>query len=177
MGSVAMTLAMYRSFIIFFSILLSWSLVLAQVKKPLGNKKKLPVKRGPDGRPLLFGPNITLCKNRTSHGKLGNHHYFLSWREPWNKFEDWDWFNGRNFCRERCMDLVSFEEPIEFKMFEEVMIADNISSIYTSGRKCNFQGKGCEGKILILSMSMDGSGLVQEMLGCHPQINLVKRLS
>merc|ERR1712241_1556410 len=24
------------------------------------------------------------------------------------------------------------------------MIADNISSIYTSGRKCNFQGKGCD---------------------------------
>ena len=22
-----------------------------------------------------------------------------SWREPWTKFEDWDWFNGRNYCR------------------------------------------------------------------------------
>ena len=22
-----------------------------------------------------------------------------SWREPWHKFEDWDWFNARNFCR------------------------------------------------------------------------------
>ena len=56
-----------------------------------------------------------------SHGKLGGHHYFLSWREPWHKFEDWDWFNGRNFCRERCMDLVSFETPLEFQMFAEVM--------------------------------------------------------
>jgi len=119
-------------------------LVFAQDKKPIGDEKKLPVKKGPDGRPLLFGPKIELCKTRISHGKLGNHHYFLSWREPWHKFEDWDWFNGRNFCRERCMDLVSFETPIEFKMFEEVMIADNISSIYTSGRKCNFRGKGCE---------------------------------
>ena len=111
----------------------------------------------------------------TSHGKLGKHHYFLSWREPWNKFEDWDWFNARNFCRERCMDLVSFETAHEFQMFKEVMIAgrninswyarsiwielsslksynkyekifflDNITSIYTSGRKCNFQGKGCD---------------------------------
>ena len=61
-----------------------------------------------------------------SHGKVGTHHYFLSWREPWNKFEDWDWFNGRNFCRERCMDLISFDNPGEFKMFEEVMIAGNI---------------------------------------------------
>ena len=25
--------------------------------------------------------------------------------------------------RERCMDLVSFDDPIEFKMFEEVMVA------------------------------------------------------
>merc|ERR1711936_392674 len=148
MGSVAMTLAMFRSSSLIFSLfLLSWTLVQAQNKKPLGTGKKLPVKRGPDGRPLLFGPDIEKCKTRISHGKLGSHHYFLSWREPWHKFEDWDWFNGRNFCRERCMDLVSFEKPTEFKMFEEVMIADNISSIYTSGRKCNFQGKVCEGKI------------------------------
>ena len=27
-------------------------------------------------------------------------------------------------------------------MFEK--ISDNITSIYTSGRKCNFQGKGCD---------------------------------
>merc|ERR1719464_2123723 len=144
-----MTLAMFRcsSLILIF---LSWTLVLAQNnnnKKLFGDEKKTLVKRGPDGRPLLFGPDIEKCKTRVSHGKLGGNHYFLSWREPWHKFEDWDWFNGRNFCRERCMDLVSFENPTEFKMFEEVMIADNISSIYTSGRKCNFQGKGCEGQI------------------------------
>ena len=35
--------------------------------------------------------------------------------------QDWDWFNGRNFCRDRCMDLVSFDTPGEFKMFEEIM--------------------------------------------------------
>jgi hypothetical protein len=113
-------------------------------KSGLTVKKPLPVRLGPDGRPLLFGPDLKKCQERKSHGKLGDHHYFLSWREPWNKFEDWDWFNGRNFCRERCMDLISFETPLEFKMFEEVMQQDNISSIYTSGRKCNFQGKGCE---------------------------------
>ncbi len=62
-----------------------------------------------------------------SHGKVGTHHYFLSWREPWNKFGDWDWFNGRNFCRERCMDLISFDTPGEFKMFEEVMTAGNMT--------------------------------------------------
>merc|ERR1719225_195759 len=82
---------------------------------------------------------------RKSHMKIGNHNYFLSWREPWHKFEDWDWFNGRNFCRDRCMDLVSFDTPGEFKMFEEIMARDNVTSIYTSGRKCNFQNKGCDG--------------------------------
>ena len=36
-------------------------------------------------------------------------------------FQDWDWFNGRNFCRDRCMDLVSFNTPGEYEMFEEIM--------------------------------------------------------
>jgi hypothetical protein len=112
----------YVVFCLLLGTILATTLVAGQ-KKATGTVKKAQVKRGPDGRPLLFGPNIDLCKNRTSHGKLGNHHYFLSWREPWHKFEDWDWFNGRNFCRERCMDLVSFETPQEFKMFQEVMIA------------------------------------------------------
>jgi len=80
--------------------------------------------------------------------KVGEHNYFLSWREPWHKFEDWDWFNGRNFCRDRCMDLVSFDTPGEFKMFEDIMDKDNISSVWTSGRKCNFQNKGCDGSHL-----------------------------
>merc|ERR1712106_258594 len=29
--------------------------------------------------------------------------------------------------------------------FEEIMARDNVTSIYTSGRKCNFQNKGCDG--------------------------------
>jgi len=104
-----------------------------------------PARIGTDGKPLLNRPDIEECMKRKSHMKIGNHNYFLSWREPWHKFEDWDWFNGRNFCRDRCMDLVSFDTPGEFKMFEEIMARDNVTSIYTSGRKCNFQNKGCDG--------------------------------
>jgi len=99
---------------------------------------------GQDGRPLLNKPRVDMCKTRKYHEKYGKHHYFLSWREPWNKFEDWDWFNGRNFCRERCMDLVSFEDPAEYRHFAKLMHKDNVSSIFTSGRKCNFQNKGCD---------------------------------
>ena len=55
-----------------------------------------------------------------SHMQWGGHNYFLSWREPWHKFEDWDWFNGRNFCRDRCMDLVSFDTPGEHRLFTAI---------------------------------------------------------
>jgi len=104
-----------------------------------------PARIGPDGKPLLNRPILKECMERKTHMKVGDHNYFLSWREPWHKFEDWDWFNGRNFCRDRCMDLVSFDTPGEYKMFEEIMRRDNVTSIYTSGRKCNFQNKGCDG--------------------------------
>ena len=42
------------------------------------------------------------------------------------------------------MDLVSFEDPEEYRHFAKMMHRDNISSVYTSGRKCNFQNKGCD---------------------------------
>lgn len=103
-----------------------------------------PARIGPDGKPLLNRPIVEECKKRKSHLKWGSHHYFLSWREPWHKFEDWDWFNGRNFCRDRCMDLVSFDTPGEYEIFAAIALQDNINSTYTSGRKCNFKGKGCD---------------------------------
>jgi hypothetical protein len=42
---------------------------------------------GADGKPLLNRPKLDLCEKRKFHEKFGDHHYFLSWREPWNKFE------------------------------------------------------------------------------------------
>ena len=48
----------------------------------------------------IFGASrrksLCLRKNPLLH-KIKN--IFRSWREPWHKFEDWDWFNARNFCR------------------------------------------------------------------------------
>merc|ERR1712223_1393289 len=123
-------------------MLVSVALALSAVSVVLGQR---PARIGPDGKPLLNRPVVEECQKRISHMQWGGHNYFLSWQEPWHKFEDWDWFNGRNFCRDRCMDLVSFDTPGEFKMFEEIMARDNVTSIYTSGRKCNFQNKGCDG--------------------------------
>ena len=68
----------------------------------LGQK---PARIGPDGKPLLNRPDLaecmksksawaawavvnnTVCVSGKSHMKVGNHNYFLSWREPWHKFE------------------------------------------------------------------------------------------
>merc|ERR1712242_427026 len=102
---------------LFLALASTVAIAAAQTRTLTGKKKadgtftkKLPVKLGSDGRPLLFAPKLEACQNRISHGKLGDHHYFLSWREP-------------------CMDLISFDTAHEFKMFQEVMAADNISSI------------------------------------------------
>lgn len=125
-------------------LLFSVALVLS-TGSVLGQK---PARIGDDGKPLLNRPILEECQKRISHMQWGGHNYFLSWREPWHKFEDWDWFNGRNFCRDRCMDLVSFDTPGEHRLFTAIARQDNVSSIYTSGRKCNFKGKGCDAEHL-----------------------------
>jgi hypothetical protein len=126
-------------------ILLSVAVALSAASTVLCQKQ---ARIGPDGKPLLNRPLMEECQKRISHMQWGGHNYFLSWREPWHKFEDWDWFNGRNFCRDRCMDLVSFETPGEYRLFSAIARQDNVSSIYTSGRKCNFKGKGCDAEHL-----------------------------
>jgi len=131
--------------LLLFNMLRVRPIILLLVAALAGDVKAQEKPRlGKDGRPLLNRPKLELCKKRQFHEKYGGHHYFLSWREPWHKFEDWDWFNARNFCRERCMDLVSFESPQEYRHFATMMYYDNVSSIHTSGRKCNFQNKGCD---------------------------------
>ncbi len=41
----------------------------------------------------------------------------MSWEsdDPRLGNEVWDWFNARNYCRKRCMDLVSIETPEEYQ--------------------------------------------------------------
>jgi len=103
----------------------------------LGQRK---AKNGPDGKPLLNRPILEECRNRVSHMKIGSHNYYLSWRDNYRRQEDWDWFNGRNFCRERCMDLVSFEGEEEWRRIQGAGVP---GGFWTSGRKCNFPNKGC----------------------------------
>ena len=48
--------------------------------------------------------------------RFGNHYYYFSWLDTDFKLQrgHWSWFNARNYCRKRCMDLVSFETPQEW---------------------------------------------------------------
>ncbi|XP_050295023.1 L-selectin-like [Anthonomus grandis grandis] len=51
-----------------------------------------------------------------------------------------DWLGARNFCRMRCMDTVSLETKVENEWIKYIIRTDNITEIWTSGRKCDFQG-------------------------------------
>ena len=53
-----------------------------------------------------------------------------------------DWLDGRNICREYCMDLVSLETPTENEMIEDFLTDNDLPYIWSSGRLCNF--KGCD---------------------------------
>ena len=53
---------------------------------------------------------------------------------------NWDWFNARNYCRKRCMDLVSFETRDEYEYFKNIMQSNNVKFFWTSGRLCDFGG-------------------------------------
>ena len=42
------------------------------------------------------------------------------------------------------LNLLFLSFNLSFHLDNNVNVVDNISSIYTSGRKCNFQNKGCD---------------------------------
>ena len=49
--------------------------------------------------------------------RFNGHLYWFSWQDNDNSVKNakWDWFNARNYCRKRCMDLVSFESREEYE--------------------------------------------------------------
>ena len=52
-----------------------------------------------------------------------NHNYLFSWKSNDQRVANakWDWFNARNYCRKRCMDLVSFETQDEYEWVKQRM--------------------------------------------------------
>ena len=70
---------------------------------------------------LLSPPVPEKCSSRPKHFQREGHNYFFSKFEE--GFEDLkgDWLEGRNFCREFCMDLVSLETQEENDFFVEFL--------------------------------------------------------
>jgi len=90
----------------------------------------------------LIKPDPEACRTRVQHSSTvrGGHHYFFSWLHAPTVEHRRDWLDARNICRKHCQDLVSLETPEEARFIENAIREANISYIWTSGRKCNFDG-------------------------------------
>merc|ERR1719220_1633136 len=91
---------------------------------------------------LLTLPDPEKCAQRPKHFEHGGHHYWFSGDEENFTDHKVDWLDGRNICREYCMDLVSLETPTENELIEKFLVDNDLPYIWTSGRLCNF--KGCD---------------------------------
>merc|ERR1712112_645968 len=91
---------------------------------------------------LLSPPVPRKCSARPKRFKYQGHNYFYSGDvAPYKKIK-YDWLEGRNFCREYCMDLVSLETQDENNFFKNFLKRNKVDYIWTSGRICDL--KGCD---------------------------------
>merc|ERR1712038_1104380 len=112
-----------------------------------GREELFPSDCGRDpnqGTGKLCFPDGLLCKDRVNKGgvqRFNGHLYWFSWQDNDGSVANakWDWFNARNYCRKRCMDLVSFETREEYDWVKG-FINVNVPYFWTSGRLCDFDG-------------------------------------
>lgn len=52
--------------------------------------------------------------------------YFFSWRDPALRGVEEDWLSARNYCRQRCMDLVSLETSDENEWVKQRIVQDKV---------------------------------------------------
>ncbi|XP_051157453.1 uncharacterized protein LOC127279256 [Leptopilina boulardi] len=95
----------------------------------------------PSGK-ILVPPEPKLCAQRQIHARYNSKGYYFSWADPRTQGQESDWLTARNFCRERCMDLVSLETSNENEFIKKHIVNNNVKYIWTSGRLCDF--KGCD---------------------------------
>lgn len=90
---------------------------------------------------ILESPIPALCAQRTIHERTPDGKgYFFSWKDQNTKGVEQDWLSTRNYCRKRCMDLVSLETSAENEWIKRHLVEDKIKYIWTSGRLCDFPG-------------------------------------
>ncbi|XP_043526203.1 L-selectin [Frieseomelitta varia] len=90
-------------------------------------------------------PDPRSCANRVRHATYRDargvaHSYFFSWEHQPTRNLEVDWLDARNICRRHCMDAVSLETPQENEFIKQRVARGNVRYIWTSGRKCNFNG-------------------------------------
>ncbi|KAK2576516.1 hypothetical protein KPH14_005839 [Odynerus spinipes] len=90
-------------------------------------------------------PDPRSCANRVRHASYRDargvtHSYFFSWEHLPTRSLEVDWLDARNICRRHCMDAVSLETPQENEFIKQRIARGNVRYIWTSGRKCNFNG-------------------------------------
>jgi len=94
-------------------------------------------------------PEAQLCadrKRKKGHKMIGNKSYWMSWESDESVLKNarWNWFTARNYCRKRCMDLVSFESKGEQTAVGQAMKAGGVREVWTAGRLCDKEVDGCE---------------------------------
>ncbi|XP_059096168.1 L-selectin-like [Tigriopus californicus] len=62
----------------------------------------------------------------------------FSWRDYPDR--DFSWTQGRKYCKERCMDLVSIDTYEQWRTVRNTLQDENVKFIWTGGRKCNYRG-------------------------------------
>lgn len=68
-------------------------------------------------------PEPALCASRKSHFRLGSSSYYVSWLEKDTRNLFLNWLDARNWCRDRCMDLISMETADEINTVKLLMKA------------------------------------------------------
>ncbi|CAG7719448.1 unnamed protein product [Allacma fusca] len=120
-------------------------------------------------------PKPELCAARKIHTKLGTSGYYFTWLEKDTRNLFLNWLDARNWCRERCMDLVSLETPQEIQLIKEYIQLHNTKYSWTSGRLCDFGEKCSSRKDLqppeINGWFWSGSGLKMRPTNEHSTYN------
>jgi len=112
------------------------------------DRKGTEVYPGCSGKVCL--PEAELCAERqrkVGHKKgPGGKSYWFSWDsdEATLKNARWNWFTARNYCRKRCMDLITLESAREQDFVGQNMARGGVREVWTSGRLCDKEVDGCD---------------------------------
>merc|ERR1712142_639693 len=84
-------------------------------------------------------PDARLCaerKQKAGHQANRGKSYWFSWNsdEAVLRNARWNWFTARNYCRKRCMDLISIESRAEQDFIGREMKRAGVREIWSSGR-------------------------------------------